>query len=72
MNWTLAENNWNQFRGTVKARWFKFTDEQLDVIGGKRPQLLSKIQEIYGVNRADAEREIKAFEARNKNFKPKN
>ena len=71
MNWTLAENNWHQFRGTVKARWFKFTDDQLDAIGGKRPQLLSKIQEIYGINRAAAEREIKAFEARNKNYRPK-
>jgi uncharacterized protein YjbJ (UPF0337 family) len=71
MNWTLAENNWSQFKGTVKARWFKFGAEQLDAIGGKRPQLLSKIQEVYGVTRAEAEREIKAFEARNKNFRPK-
>lgn len=71
MNWTLAENNWSQFKGTVKARWFKFGEEQLDAIGGKRPQLLSKIQEIYGVTRAEAEREIKAFEARNKNYRPK-
>ncbi len=71
MNWELAERNWAQFRGTVKARWFKFSDEQLEQIGGKRAQLLNSIQETYGIKRADAEREIKVFEQRNKNYRPK-
>jgi uncharacterized protein YjbJ (UPF0337 family) len=71
MNWTLAENNWAQFRGTVKARWLKLGDEQLQAIAGKRATLLSTIQQVYGINRNEAEREIKAFEARNKSYRPK-
>lgn len=71
MNWELAESNWQQFKGTVKARWLKFSEEQLDTIGGKRAQLLSNIQETYGINRSEAERELRAFEARNKNYRPK-
>lgn len=71
MNWTLAENNWQQFKGTVRARWLKLTDEHLDAIAGKRAELLGRIQQTYGINRADAEREIRAFEARNKNYRPK-
>jgi uncharacterized protein YjbJ (UPF0337 family) len=71
MNWTLAESNWAQFRGTVKARWFKLGDEQLQAIAGKRGALLSAIQEIYGINRSEAEKEIRAFEARNKDYRPK-
>ena len=71
MNWTMAENHWAQFRGTVKARWLKLDDEQLAVIAGKRGALLSAIQEVYGINRMDAEREIRAFEARNKSYRPK-
>jgi uncharacterized protein YjbJ (UPF0337 family) len=71
MNWTLAESNWAQFRGTVKARWFKLGDEQLQAIAGKRAALLSAIQEIYGINRNEAEKEIRAFEARNKDYRPK-
>jgi uncharacterized protein YjbJ (UPF0337 family) len=71
MNWELAESNWQQFKGTVKARWLKFSDAQLEAIGGKRAQLLSNIQEAYGINRSEAEREIRAFEARNKNYRPK-
>ena len=71
MNWTLAENNWAQFQGTVKARWLKLDAAQLRAIAGKRASLLSMIQEVYGINRADAEREIRVFEARNKNYQPK-
>lgn len=71
MNWTLAESNWAQFQGTVKARWLKLDVEQLRAIAGKRASLLSTIQEVYGINRGDAEREIRAFEERNKNYRPK-
>lgn len=71
MNWTLAENNWTQFRGTVKARWFKLDDEQLQVIAGQRGPLLSAIQQVYGLTRMEAEKEVRAFEERNKNYKPK-
>lgn len=71
MNWTLAENNWQQFKGTVRARWLKLSDEHLEAIGGKRSELLGKIQSTYGIARSEAEREIRAFEARNKNYRPK-
>ena len=43
MNWTLAEDSWQQFKGTVRARWLQLNDEHLDAIGGKRPALLRKI-----------------------------
>lgn len=71
MNWTLAENNWSQFKGRVRARWIKLNDDQLAAIAGKRPELLKSIQSIYDLSRADAEREIRAFEARNRDYKPK-
>lgn len=72
MNWTLAESSWQQFRGTVRARWLQLTNEQLDAIAGKRAELLRSIQEVYGITRAQADREIKAFEARNRDYRPKN
>jgi hypothetical protein len=33
--------------------------------------LLSAIQEVYGIKRGEAEREVRAFEERNKNYRPK-
>jgi len=71
MNWQVVEGNWKQFKGTVRARWGKLTDEHLDEIAGKRDQLLGKIQEMYGIKRADANTEVELFEERNKNYKPK-
>jgi uncharacterized protein YjbJ (UPF0337 family) len=71
MNWTLAESNWTQFKGRVRARWIKLDDDQLAVIGGKRAELLKSIQTTYELSRSDAEREIRAFEARNKDYRPK-
>jgi uncharacterized protein YjbJ (UPF0337 family) len=71
MNWTVAENNWRQFKGRIRARWNRLDEEQLAVIAGKRDELLKSIQRIYEISRADAEREIRAFEARNKDYRPK-
>jgi uncharacterized protein YjbJ (UPF0337 family) len=71
MNWNLAQASWQQFKGTVKARWLKLTDEQLEAISGNRAQLLEKLQASYGISRSDAERELRAFEARHKNDRPK-
>jgi uncharacterized protein YjbJ (UPF0337 family) len=71
MNWTLVQNNWHQFKGRVRARWMKMNDEQLALIAGDRAALLNSIQSVYGLTRAEAEREIRAFEARNKDYRPK-
>ena len=62
MNWDIAEGNWNQFRGKVKAQWGKLTDDHLDVIAGKRIELSGKIQEAYGITKDEAEKQIKQFE----------
>jgi uncharacterized protein YjbJ (UPF0337 family) len=71
MNWTIVESNWMQFKGTVRARWSKLTDEHLDAIAGKRPQLLGKLQEMYEISKVVADKEIKVFEQRNKAYRGK-
>ena len=71
MNWMLVESNWAQFRGTVKARWLKLDEERLRTIAGNRAALSSAIQDVYGIGRMDAEKEIRAFEERNKSYRPK-
>lgn len=70
MNWDIVEGNWKQFKGKVKTRWGKLTDDQLDVIAGKRTQLAGKIQEAYGITQEEAERQIKSFEKLNKEYRP--
>jgi uncharacterized protein YjbJ (UPF0337 family) len=51
MDWNRAEGNWKQLKGNVKEQWGKLTDDDLDVIAGKRDQLEGKIQERYGLEK---------------------
>lgn len=67
MNWDIVEGNWKQFKGKVKAQWGNLTDDQLDVIAGKRVELSGKIQEAYGITTEEVEKQIKDFEKANQN-----
>ncbi|MFN7938860.1 MAG: CsbD family protein [Bryobacteraceae bacterium] len=64
MNRDIFEGNWKQLKGKVKEQWGKLTDDDLDMIAGKRDQLLGRIQERYGVAREVAEERLKEFENR--------
>ena len=55
MNWHQVEGNWKQLRGFAREKWGKLTDGDLDVIAGKKDQLIGKLQERYGIAKADAE-----------------
>lgn len=68
MNWDIVEGNWKQFKGKVKAQWGNLTDDQLDVIAGKRVELAGRIQEAYGVTLDEAEKQIERFEQANKDI----
>jgi uncharacterized protein YjbJ (UPF0337 family) len=66
MNWDRVEGNWKQFKGKVKTQWGKLTDDHLDVIAGRRDQLTGKIQEVYGIEKDEAERQLSEWESRQK------
>jgi uncharacterized protein YjbJ (UPF0337 family) len=61
MNWDRIEGNWKQFKGRVKEQWGKLTDDEIDVIAGKRDQLVGKIQESYGITKDEAEKQVNRF-----------
>lgn len=58
MNSDQAKGTWKQVRGKVKEMWGKLTDDDLDVIDGKKDQLVGRVQKAYGVARDDAERQV--------------
>ena len=64
MNWDTTKGNWNQFKGKVKEQWGKLTDDDLARIEGQRDQLLGRVQERYGIEKEEAERQVKQFESR--------
>jgi len=62
MNWDRIEGNWKQLKGKVKAQWGDLTDDDLDVVAGRREQLAGKVQERYGVAKEEAERQVASWE----------
>jgi uncharacterized protein YjbJ (UPF0337 family) len=58
MNWDQLEGQWKQMGSEVKATWAKFTDDDLKMIAAKRDKLVGKIQERYGLMKAEAEAQV--------------
>ncbi len=62
MNEDIFSGKWHQFKGKVKEKWGKLTDNDLVKINGQREQLLGSLEERYGWQRQRAEEELKKFE----------
>jgi len=69
MNSDTVAGNWKQFKGKVQTRWGKLTNDSLDVINGKKTQLVGKVQEAYGISRDEAEKQVKEFERDNADYR---
>lgn len=70
MNRDWLEGNWKQVRGKVRERWGKLTDDELDVIAGRRDQLVGRIQELYGTSKNEIERDLDDLEPRDTEYRP--
>jgi uncharacterized protein YjbJ (UPF0337 family) len=58
MNWDQIAGQWKQLKGRAKTKWGKLTDDEVDIVEGKRDQLVGKIQERYGIDKDKAEKEV--------------
>jgi uncharacterized protein YjbJ (UPF0337 family) len=63
MNSDQLKGKWKQVKGSVKERWGKLTDDDIDVIDGQHDQLIGKIQERYGVAREAAQKQVDEWNA---------
>ena len=62
MNSDQMKGNWKQLVGKAKEKWGRLTNDDWQVVEGKRDQLVGKIQERYGITREEAERQLGEFE----------
>ncbi|MCC6947665.1 MAG: CsbD family protein [Bradyrhizobiaceae bacterium] len=58
MNWDRIEGNWKQFKGKAQQQWGNLTNDDLDVVQGKREELAGRLQTRYGIAKDEAERQI--------------
>jgi uncharacterized protein YjbJ (UPF0337 family) len=61
MNWDQVEGKWKQATGKAKEKWGKLTDDDLQMINGKKDQLVGRIQERYGIAKEEAEKQVDEF-----------
>lgn len=61
MNQQQMKGKWHELRGKAKQRWGKLTDDDLDMIDGRREELVGRIQQRYGHSRDQVEREVDTF-----------
>ncbi len=58
MDWDRVQGNWKMFKGRAKETWGELTDDDLDVIEGRRDQLEGRIQERYGYTKHKTRAEV--------------
>jgi uncharacterized protein YjbJ (UPF0337 family) len=53
MNADQLKGKWLQFKGDLQSKWGKFTDNDLQEIGGNYGRFVGKVQERYGENKRE-------------------
>ncbi|MCE4068490.1 MULTISPECIES: CsbD family protein [Pseudomonas] len=64
MNTDVIKGKWKQLSGTLKEKWGKLTDDDLQAADGHAEYLVGKLQERYGWTREKAEEEVRDFSRR--------
>ncbi len=62
MNVDILKGQWKQIKGGIKEKWGKLTDDDLEMIAGRREELAGRLQKIYGQSKDEVERQIDDFE----------
>ncbi|MGH8625301.1 MAG: CsbD family protein [Gammaproteobacteria bacterium] len=64
MNWEQVRGHWKLLKGTVKQKWGNLTKEEINIVEGKREELIGRLEAKYGYTKEKAEAEVDAW-ARN-------
>jgi uncharacterized protein YjbJ (UPF0337 family) len=59
MNTLEIKGDWNITKGTLKQKWAKLTDDDLQFVEGKQEELLGRMQKRTGESREAVEKAVK-------------
>ena len=58
MNWEQVKTKWKQLASSARENWSKLSADDLQQISGDREQLAAKVQQVYGVTRREADKQV--------------
>jgi uncharacterized protein YjbJ (UPF0337 family) len=61
MDWHHIEGNWDKFKGKLKEKWAKFTDDDVAMLKGNKDELVGRIKHVYGTAHEDAVKQAEEF-----------
>ena len=67
MNKEQFKGNWNQYKGEIKKKWGKFTDDELLQVEGDYDKFEGKAQELYGDRKEEITEWLDGLERKNRN-----
>jgi uncharacterized protein YjbJ (UPF0337 family) len=62
MDWDRISGNWAWWRERVQERWSRLSSNELDLIAGRRDELAGRLEVVYGLSSAEAERQLRNWE----------
>ena len=61
MDSNRIEGSWAELKGQAKQRWGNLTDNELTQIGGKKDELMGRLQTRYGYTKDQAKQEMESW-----------
>ncbi len=59
MEWNRIERHWaTHFRASASRRWVRLSERELDATEGRRVALALRLQHVYCVSPAEADRQV--------------
>lgn len=58
VNWDQIAGRWSQMKGSIRQKWGKLTDDDLEVVAGSKDKLVGRLQERYGLKKEAAQRQL--------------
>lgn len=56
--WDQIAGKWKQLKGDIRSKWADLTDDDLEYIGGRKDNLVGRIQERYGIAEEEAHQQV--------------
>ena len=61
----ILSGKWKQLKGSIKSKWGKLTDDEIDQVQGETEKMIGLLQEKYAYNKEKAEAELAEFLSQN-------